>query len=241
MNKTKIEYVDYTWNPVVGCKHGCFYCYAKRIAERFKKFVWMPARFELPLLRASAINEPAIKREPAIILVCSMADLFGEWVPVEWIYHVLDGVIWSNMTHADTSTHTFLFLTKNPLRYYGIIHKFPSNCWLGYTYTGANISAVALEQFATLEYPQKFISCEPLMDNPEDILQYGKAFHWLIAGAMTGPYAKKYVPKRSWVQLLLDFAEVYRIPLFLKNNLLAIYPDLPKIQQTPWHRSIQCI
>ena len=35
MNKTKIEWCDATWNPVVGCKHGCDYCYAKRIAARF--------------------------------------------------------------------------------------------------------------------------------------------------------------------------------------------------------------
>lgn len=35
MNKSKIEWCDYTWNPVTGCLHGCPYCYARRIAERF--------------------------------------------------------------------------------------------------------------------------------------------------------------------------------------------------------------
>ncbi|EGD47100.1 Gp37Gp68 family protein [Ruminiclostridium papyrosolvens DSM 2782] len=35
MNKSKIEWCDSTWNPVTGCLHGCDYCYAKRIAERF--------------------------------------------------------------------------------------------------------------------------------------------------------------------------------------------------------------
>jgi len=35
MNKTKIEWCDYTWNPVVGCLHNCQYCYAKQIAIRF--------------------------------------------------------------------------------------------------------------------------------------------------------------------------------------------------------------
>ncbi len=35
MNKTKIEWTDYTWNPVVGCKNGCWYCYAKRMNDRF--------------------------------------------------------------------------------------------------------------------------------------------------------------------------------------------------------------
>ena len=35
MDKTKIEWADATWNPVTGCFHGCEYCYARRIAERF--------------------------------------------------------------------------------------------------------------------------------------------------------------------------------------------------------------
>lgn len=33
--KTKIEWAESTWNPVTGCLHGCKYCYARRIAERF--------------------------------------------------------------------------------------------------------------------------------------------------------------------------------------------------------------
>lgn len=35
MNKTKIEWCDSTWNPVTGCLHGCEYCYASKIANRF--------------------------------------------------------------------------------------------------------------------------------------------------------------------------------------------------------------
>ena len=34
-SKTKIDWCDSTWNPVTGCLHGCDYCYARRIAERF--------------------------------------------------------------------------------------------------------------------------------------------------------------------------------------------------------------
>ena len=35
MNKTKIDWCDSTWNPVTGCLHGCKYCYARGIANRF--------------------------------------------------------------------------------------------------------------------------------------------------------------------------------------------------------------
>ena len=32
---SRIEWTDFTWNPVTGCKHGCEYCYARRIVSRF--------------------------------------------------------------------------------------------------------------------------------------------------------------------------------------------------------------
>ena len=36
MDKTKIDWADASWNPVTGCLHGCAYCYARKIAERFR-------------------------------------------------------------------------------------------------------------------------------------------------------------------------------------------------------------
>jgi len=41
MNRTKIDWpgLGYTWNPVIGCKRNCSYCYAKRMNTRFK---WIP-------------------------------------------------------------------------------------------------------------------------------------------------------------------------------------------------------
>ena len=35
MNKSLIEWCDFTWNPVTGCQHGCLYCYAAKQANRF--------------------------------------------------------------------------------------------------------------------------------------------------------------------------------------------------------------
>ena len=35
MQKSKIEWCDMTWNPITGCRHGCEYCYARRMTARF--------------------------------------------------------------------------------------------------------------------------------------------------------------------------------------------------------------
>lgn len=35
MNKSKIEWTEYSWNPITGCQHGCQYCYARKMTSRF--------------------------------------------------------------------------------------------------------------------------------------------------------------------------------------------------------------
>lgn len=68
MNKSLIEWCDFTWNPVTGCQHGCLYCYAAKQANRFsgnvminktseqlrkalKRMCWKTTMYLSPLLR----------------------------------------------------------------------------------------------------------------------------------------------------------------------------------------------
>jgi hypothetical protein len=34
-DNTSIEWAQWSWNPLTGCKHDCPYCYARDIAKRF--------------------------------------------------------------------------------------------------------------------------------------------------------------------------------------------------------------
>lgn len=45
LHKSKIDWCTHTWNPVTGCRHGCEYCYARRLTTRFK-----PHGTERPIL-----------------------------------------------------------------------------------------------------------------------------------------------------------------------------------------------
>jgi hypothetical protein len=127
LNKSKIEWCDLTWNPVTGCNHGCEYCYAKKIANRFgshdvtnlgnemtiqlntKPSNPYPYKF-IPTFHKYRLEEPAQKTKGRKIFVCSMADLFGNWVPDEWTSEVLKSC-------EAAPQHKYLFLTKNPKRY----------------------------------------------------------------------------------------------------------------------------
>lgn len=120
MNKSPIEWTDDTWNPVSGCSKvslGCIHCYAERMAKRLAGRCGYPAENPFAVtLHPDRLGEPLHKRKPRRIFVCSMSDLFHEDVPDEFIAHVL-------ITIRQASRHTFLVLTKRPVRMLSIISR----------------------------------------------------------------------------------------------------------------------
>ena len=252
MNRTKIEWADYTWNPVTGCLHGCEYYYARRIAERFAERLEdssiaipdkgladiadtnIPYPYEFaPTFHLYRLNEPQKVTKPSKIFVCSMADLFGEWVPNEWIDEVFKAC-------ELAPQHQYLFLTKNPTKYYNWFPSVgsPQNFWLGASAVnkpdekvtevdGGFLTTTAHCIADTMRFfKNSFISFEPLLN---DVMQDCDldGIDWVIVGAQTGPGAKP--PKPEWVQNIIDQCKVAEIPIFLKDNLK--WPE--KIQEYP--------
>ncbi|NIQ96022.1 MAG: DUF5131 family protein [Desulfuromonadales bacterium] len=209
MNRTKIEWTDFTWNPVTGCQHGCPYCYARAVSKRFGR------SFE-PLYHLRRLDQPTKRREPAKIFVCSMADLFGDWIPQVYIRSVLEVV--RNCPH-----HTFQFLTKNPARLQEF-KPWPANCWVGATTDTEERFEEAITLLAQVEAPVRFISAEPLLFNPT---RMSKVVDWVIIGAMTGPRATPVDAEA--VERLTLLSRRLGIPVFHKNNLgeLARFRDFP--------------
>lgn len=186
MNKTKIEWCDYTWNPVVGCKHGCEYCYAERMNKRFK---WIKNWKEPEFFQERIDQLMNSTLAPSKIFVGSMCDLFGGWIHSKWIGMVLQAIY-------NFPEHEFMFLTKNPSRYNEF--NFYENCWLGTTVEIPNWKGMQrLMDFSAIATPsKKFISIEPLLGS--FMLNDLQQFDLVIVGAMTGPGAIK--PKREWIE-----------------------------------------
>ncbi|MGM0437523.1 MAG: DUF5131 family protein [Bacillota bacterium] len=213
MNNTNIGWTDYTWNPVTGCKHGCEYCYARKLAETRLAHIY-PNGFE-PTFWENRLNEPKKVQSGRKIFTVSMGDLFGEWVSNEWIEKVLNVV-------RDCPQHTFQFLTKNPDRY--LYFDYPDNVILGTTVTKAKeaFKISKLSKIKQYRGVKIFVSFEPLL---EDVIQnsninnigYFNNIDWVIIGAQTGDNPKQ--PKQEWVLNILSEANKYNIPVFIKNNL----------------------
>ncbi|MCL2210809.1 MAG: phage Gp37/Gp68 family protein [Treponema sp.] len=185
-----------------------------------------PFGFE-PTLHRYRLKEPAQEKKPQNIFVCSMADLFGDWVPDEWIKKVLK-------VCEKAPQHRYLFLTKNPKKYKEIIEKWkytmPDNFWFGSSVSNRKMPALWTNRFNT------FLSIEPLQDswecNSYDYPQF-EPLRWVIIGAETGNRKEKIIPKREWIEKIVFQCHKISIPVFMKNNLQKIWGE-PLIQEYPW-------
>jgi len=227
-----IEWALSSWNPVTGCEHGCPYCYARDIAERFypQKFepVLLPSRLGIPRLVGSPPATAATNIGEKNVFVCSMADLFGKWVPREWIQAVLDQC-------AAASAWNFLFLTKFPSRFAEF--TFAPNMWIGTTVDCQARIPAAVKAFERVECGVKFLSVEPLLEPlhfPPGAL---KLFDWLIIGGSSrSTQTPEWRPPREWVNALFAQARDAGTMVYEKTNLwerLREYPPRTSAKERP--------
>lgn len=187
--------------------------------------------FFLPTLHRYRLDQPSKWSEPRTIFVCSMADLFGKWVPDEWIEAVINACI-------AAPQHRYLFLTKNPARYMhlianGIIPENQPNFWFGSTAT------IPEMEFFWCDEVNTFVSIEPILAPFEDLTDEGvdpaSKTNWIIVGAETGNRKNKVIPQKSWIDEIVSAAKKAGTPVFMKESLREIMGD-DFIQQFPWER-----
>lgn len=164
--------ITQTWNPVPGCRYQCLYCWARDLAlGRLKDTPRYRNGFEPQLIEA----ELEKRFRKGLIFVNDMGDLWGRWVPREWIERVLQAV-------RESPGARFLMLTKNPERYLEAQRIMPDNVILGATvetnrYSGLVSHAPpvwdrlrAMHQVPEI-YP-RVISVEPILDfDPEIFIE----------------------------------------------------------------------
>jgi len=208
-----IEWASWSWNPVTGCNHKCEYCYARDIANHY-----FPEKFK-PTFHPERLTAPKNTKFPKTaatnigdrsVFVCSMADLFGSWIPKEQIEAVIKAT-------ADAQQWNFLFLTKNPERY--LEFNFPKNAWLGTTVDVQSRVEKAVEVFSKIKATVKFLSCEPMLEK----LTFSnklRVFDWvLIGGGTKSTKTPANQPEWSWVEDLLGQARAAGCMVYFKPNL----------------------
>ncbi len=214
MARTKIEWCDYTINPVKGlCPMACPYCYARRM---YKRFHWDET------IRFNQLAFMELPAKPCKVFVGSTMELFGDWVNPEHLKTIFT-------ICEQHSEKTFIFLTKqsqNLIKW----SPFPENCYVGVSATDGERAWSAANFLWKIEAKVKFLSIEPLLGEPNTAShQYidwifklePLPISWLIIGQQT-PASPKTQPKIEWISEIIEAADKAGIPVFLKDNILEL-------------------
>lgn len=254
MQKTKIEWCDSTWSPVTGCMNDCDYCYAMKTANRFKgcesspdgssglDTIYLTERQSyvdkggrkhsaaypygfIPTFHEYRLKDLTTKGLGETIWVCSTGELFGQWIPDEWIQKVFDACL-------TAEGHRYIFITKYPERYYRLAQRglLPTGdqFWYGTTATGPDKPIFYSDKHHT------FVNFEPVLEplghGHNDIFNQ---MEWAVFGAETGNRKDKVVPRREWVEdAVLQFRQ-HGIPVFMQDSMVGIWPG-ELMRETPW-------
>jgi len=232
-----ISWAAWSWNPVTGCLHGCEYCYARETATKDSYAPWFPVGFT-PLFHSERLSGPSNTVIPALhrdrpcstcpppsnspcryhrVFVCSMADLYGRWVPDEWIAQVHASMLASPQWE-------YLLLTKFPSRYVGL--ELPPSAWVGTSVDEQKRVRIAEDAFRKIDGVKvKWLSLEPLREPLEfsDL----SMFDWVVIGAQTETrqptgVVKGFAPPFDWVARLVTQARESGCRVHLKPNLLNL-------------------
>jgi protein gp37 len=214
-----ISWAAWSWNPVTGCLHGCDYCYAREIAIADRYKAAFPVGFT-PLFHHERLDAPANSKpgEGAAgrVFVCSMADLYGRWVPQEWIDQVHE-------VERANPQWQYLHLTKFPDRYVGL--ELPKTGWIGTSVDEQRRVRIAERAFSRVgDVAVKWLSLEPLLEPLEfsDL----SMFDWVVIGAQTATTqpdgrVEAFAPPFDWVARIVVQAREAGCKVHLKPNLLG--------------------
>lgn len=173
-----------------------------------------------PTLHTYRLRMIADKKKPANIYVCSLGELFGEWVPTEWIRMVFEAC-------QQAPWHNYMFLTKHPERYAklsaeGILIS-QDNFWYG-TYLSDEITPFLSERYHTFGYID--------LTDPQSSNCHLPEMEWFIVGCDTPLCRGDRPPSRTILEHIVRERE--NRPLFMKDSkLIRSIWNAPLIQEYP--------
>ena len=171
-----------------------------------------------PTFHKYRLDQPQKIRNPQRIFVVSMGDLFGWWVPDEWIIQVFDAC-------KAAPQHRYMFLTKFPERYVVLAQKklipILDNFWYGQSKSEGNV-------FSQYGSYHQFLSAEPLFGEVNPC-----GFELVILGAETGNRKEKKLPDPEEVSASVLNSFYNNAKVFMKDSLVQIVGEERMFRQMP--------
>ncbi|MGH2644623.1 MAG: DUF5131 family protein [Chitinophagaceae bacterium] len=211
MAQSHIEWTEMTWNPTTGCNKlsaGCKFCYAEVMAKRLQAMGIDKYKDGFKLaLHEDALSIPYSWKQPKIVFVNSMSDLFHKDIPLSFIQKVFDVM-------NDNPQHIFQILTKRSdiLLKYNKALPWGTNIWMGVSIENKKV-AYRIDDLRKTDAHLKFLSCEPLIGPLPDMDL--KNIDWVIVGGESGRKPRPMKPE--WALDILDQCEANKVKFFFKQ------------------------
>lgn len=228
MQKTNIEYLDYSWNPIaMRCSRvseGCQNCWHLQLCDMRKtnqlltikrREAYAGGKYELI---QKELEAPLRRKKPSTIGVQFMGDLFHPSVPFEWIDRVVE-------IFDKCPQHTGQLLTKRSKRMLEYAkyrnYKWPDNIIGMVTAENQKCADERIPDLLQCGFKTTGISCEPLL---EDIKYNMSGIRgslmsdtpdWVIVGCESGTGRRPC--KLEWVRNIRDQCKTANVPLFIKQ------------------------
>jgi len=158
-------------------------------------------------LHEDLINLPKKWKQPRLIFVNSMSDLFHEEVPIEFIQRIFSVM-------AECTQHTFQILTKRSQRLLAISPTlpWPANVWMGVSVEDSRVLH-RIDDLRLVPAVIRFLSCEPLI-GPLEPLDLNN-IDWVIVGGESGPGARPM--RQQWVEAIQQQCQTNGTLFFFKQ------------------------
>jgi protein gp37 len=235
---SKIQWTDITENPIHlirpdgshgghWCQKispGCANCYAEAINQSnyFGFASHLPYSGPAPdnlHFDRKMIDRWAKARSPKKRFICSMTDLFGDWVPIEWQHEIFDAA-------AAAPGQTIQLLTKRPeiaakamedwCHEHGKAY-IPENVWMGVSIEDQKTAHDRLG--ACIEWPlwckTPWISYEPALSYVDFRPYFDCGFRWIVVGGESGPGSR--LCDLDWFHGVAVTATDCNVALFMKQ------------------------
>lgn len=158
-------------------------------------------------LQHDIVDLPLRWKQPRVIFVNSMSDLFHKDVPTDFIKRTF-------ATMEKARWHTFQILTKRSERLAEIaeILPWPENVWMGVS-VESNDYTFRIHDLRKVPAAVRFLSVEPLIGPIRDLPLRG--IDWVIVGGESGPGARPM--DADWVRKICRKCKLQGVPFFFKQ------------------------
>jgi protein gp37 len=219
-DRSAIEWTEATWNPTTGCDRvsaGCDNCYALILSKRLKAMG--SAKYQTDgdprtsgpgfgvAVHEDVLDVPRRWRDPRVVFVNSMSDLFHARVPLDYVRRVFEVM-------RETPRHTYQVLTKRAVRLARVAPQleWPTNVWMGVSVEN-NDEVARVDELRRVPAAVRFVSAEPLLGPLSDLNLSG--VDWLIAGGESGRNCRPMNPE--WVRELREQCRQSGTAFFFKQ------------------------